>query len=234
MKRSSEILQILIEKENINPNQLAAKMGLKRTQPIYDILNGKIKKLSENYAVKINQAYPDYNLKWLLTGQGDMTTADEKDTAGFILPQNIFLAPLVGQYAYAGYLNGFSDPEYIGALPLVPIMADHELRGTYVAFEVKGDSMDNESSDSLLEGDILICRRVNQDLWKDKLHIRKWDFVIVHNTDGVLVKRIIEHDTLTCEIKIHSLNELYADKTISLNDVAQLFNVIQVIRNRRR
>jgi hypothetical protein len=44
MRNSSEILRILIENENINPNQLAVKMGLKRTQPIYDILNGKIKK----------------------------------------------------------------------------------------------------------------------------------------------------------------------------------------------
>lgn len=234
MQNSSEILKALIENENINPNQLAIKMGLKRTQPIYDILNGKIKKISQKYAEKIIQAYPDYNFKWLLTGQGEMTNHKKEDEARFILPDNIFLAPLVGQYAYAGYLSGFSDPEYMDTLPLVPIMADHELKGNYLSFEVKGDSMDNESSESLLEGDILICRQINQDLWKDKLHIHKWDFVIVHKTDGVLVKRITEHDTQSCEIKIHSLNDMYPDKIISLNDVAQLFNVVQVIRNRKR
>jgi SOS-response transcriptional repressor LexA len=163
-----------------------------------------------------------------------MMHPNKPDEEKFILPDNIFLVPLVGQYTYAGYLSGFSDPEYMDMLPLVPIMADHEIRETYLSFEVKGDSMDNESSESLLEGDILICRQVNQDLWKDKLYIHKWDFVIVHKADGVLVKRITEHDIYNCEVKIHSLNDIYPDKTISLNDVAQLFSVVQVIRNRKR
>jgi hypothetical protein len=72
MKNSVEILSEILKRENINPNQLAAKIGISRTQPVYDILNGKIKKISENYAEKIIAAFPLYEKRWLLTGEGEM------------------------------------------------------------------------------------------------------------------------------------------------------------------
>ena len=72
MKKGSEILSELLKREGINPNQFAAKIGLKRTQPIYDILSGKIKRISENYAMKISVAFPEYKYPWLMTGEGEM------------------------------------------------------------------------------------------------------------------------------------------------------------------
>lgn len=142
--------------------------------------------------------------------------------------------PLISQYAHAGYLCGFADEDYVKALPTIPFTPDHEFKGHYVAFEVKGDSMDDDSRDSLIEGDKLICREIRQELWQYKLHYEKWDFVIVHKTEGILVKRIIAHDVEKGEITIHSLNPMYEDRTMSLNDVAQLFNVIEVMRKGRR
>jgi plasmid maintenance system antidote protein VapI len=79
MKSGSEILNEFLQKECINPNQLAAKMKLSRTQPIYDILNGKIKRISENYVDKILEEYPKYNKVWLLTGEGDMLKSGERE-----------------------------------------------------------------------------------------------------------------------------------------------------------
>jgi plasmid maintenance system antidote protein VapI len=91
MKSGSEILNELLQKEGINPNQLAAKMKLNRTQAIYDILNNKIKKISDNHADKILKEYPYYNKVWLLTGEGDMLKGnntqqikDISDNRGFI------------------------------------------------------------------------------------------------------------------------------------------------------
>lgn len=160
--------------------------------------------------------------------------ATPKHEATLIENPNIANIPLVSQYAYAGYMSGFTDDEYMKTLPTVPFIIDHELKGNYLSFEVKGDSMDDGSRDSLIEGDRLMCRQIMQHLWQYKLHINNWDFVIVHKTDGVLVKRIIAHDTERCEITIHSLNPLYEDRVLSLNDVAQLFNVIEVSRRSRR
>ncbi len=147
---------------------------------------------------------------------------------------NVMMIPLVNQYAYAGYLNGFSDEDYVEELPKMPYLADREYKGNYVFFEVKGESMDNASYESYLEGDLILCREVRQDFWSSKLHINKWDFVIVHKTEGILLKRITDHDVDKGTLILHSLNDYYEDIKVHLKDVAKIFNVVDVRRNRSR
>lgn len=176
------------------------------------------------------------NKEWLTTGEGTMfaPAATPIDEAVQAVNPNIIFVPLVSQYAYAGYLGGYTDQEYLEALPMVPVIVDREVKGRYMMFEVKGDSMNNGSEESILEGDRLLGREIKHDLWKFKLHINKWDFVVVHRTEGILVKRIIEHDTENCTIKLHSLNPDYEDRVFHLDDIAQIFNVVEVTRNRKR
>lgn len=150
------------------------------------------------------------------------------------ITQDIIYVPLVNQYAQAGYVDGYTDNTYLNQLPKIPLIVDREGRGNYVAFEVKGDSMNDGTEDSYLEGDRLLCREIYQHLWAtSKLHLRKWDFVIVHE-DGILVKRIADHDVENHTITIHSLNDMYPDRVIDLVEVKQIFNVVESIRPRRR
>lgn len=147
---------------------------------------------------------------------------------------HIINVPLVNQYAQAGYLNGYQDAAYVATLPTIPFIIDHEAKGNYVAFEVRGDSMNDGTEESYLEGDRLLCREIYPQYWIDcKLHIKKWDFVIVHE-EGILVKRITDHDVTNHTITIHSLNEMYPDRVIDLAEVKQIFNVIELQRPRRR
>jgi len=147
---------------------------------------------------------------------------------------NILQVPLVNQYAYAGYVSGYADREYMDTLPAIPFIVDQEAHGNYVAFEVRGDSMDDGSDEAYKEGDRLLCREIRQDLWvNSKLHIRKWDFVIVHQ-EGILIKRIVDHDTMNHTLKIHSLNPEYPDRVVDLREVRKIFNVIEMNRPRRR
>jgi len=146
--------------------------------------------------------------------------------------------PLVSQYAKAGYLSGFSDETYMETLPTVPVILTQELepKGEYVCFEVSGDSMISEEQpeESLFDGDLLVCRNVAKDYWKSKLHINKWDFVIVDQEEGVIVKRIVDHNVETGDIEIQSLNPMYQNKVLNLANVDKLFNVVKVMRDRRR
>ena len=149
-------------------------------------------------------------------------------------PNAVLYVPLVNQYAYAGYLNGYQNETYMNTLPTIPFIADHEARGNYIAFEVKGDSMNDGTEESYLEGDRLLCREVPQHLWADsKLHIKKWDFVIVHE-EGIIVKRITDHNVENHTITVHSLNDMYPDRVIDLSEVKQIFNVVEMQRPRRR
>ncbi len=147
---------------------------------------------------------------------------------------NVMHVPLVNKYAYAGYLSGFGDDEWIEDLPKIPFANDVENRGEYMCFEVRGDSMDDGSYESYLEGDILLCRNIRQDFWRSKLHINKWDFVIVHRDQGILVKRIIDHDVERGILTLHSLNEYYQNFRVHLNEVAKLFNIVDFRRKRSR
>ena len=154
------------------------------------------------------------------------------DEASRIPYPNVKMIPLVSQYAQAGYLCGFADEEYMETLPTIPFIVDHEPHGNYIAFEVKGDSMYNGGVESIEEGDFLMYREINIDNWKDKKFIKKWNnFVIVHKTEGVLVKRIIEHNVEAGLIKIHSLNPMYTDREMNLSEIAQLFSVVKIMRS---
>lgn len=153
-----------------------------------------------------------------------------REEAVRLVEPTVMEIPLVSQYAYAGYLDGYQDTTYMTDLPKVPFNVDHYGRGKYLAFEVRGDSMTDGTYQSILNGDILMCREVYQDHWKSKLHINKWTFVIVHRTEGVIIKKIIDHDVEKGVITIHSLNPDYPDQEINLADVKQLFNVLRVDR----
>lgn len=230
-----EIINKVLEELNLKAPTFAESIGVKY-QRIFDLQKGKVKKISSSLANDIISKYGQFNLTWLLTGEGEMlnTPDQSSDEASPIDEPIILRVPLVSQYAQAGYLCGYADAAYMATLPTIPYIVDHEAQGHYVAFEVKGDSMNDGTEDAILEGDRLLCREIMPHLWTDsRLHFRKWDFVIVHS-EGILVKRIIDHDVENHTITIHSLNSMYPDKVINLADVKQIFNVIELQRPRRR
>ena len=214
----------LIEKEGLNPNQFYTISGLG---------NGYLNNVGESFRKptieKIKKSFPHWNMDWILYEKGEPISNISKENIEILeaipLNQNYIInVPLVNQYAQAGYLCGFQDAAYIATLPTIPFIIDHEAKGNYVAFEVRGDSMNDGTEESYLEGDRLLCREIAPYLWAEsKLHIRKWDFVIVHE-DGILVKRIIDHNVENHTITIHSLNDMYPDRVIDLAEVRQIFN----------
>ena len=222
----------LIKKEGINPNQFYTISGLG---------NGYLNNVGESFRKptieKIKKSFPHWNMDWILYEKGEPIISKENIEILEAIPLNqnyIINVQLVNQYAQAGYLCGFQDAAYMATLPTIPFIIDHEAKGNYVAFEVRGDSMNDGTEESYLEGDRLLCREIAPYLWAEsKLHIRKWDFVIIHE-EGILVKRIIDHNLENHTITIHSLNDMYSDRVIDLAEVRQIFNVIELQRPRRR
>ncbi|MFD0701770.1 S24 family peptidase [Myroides pelagicus] len=204
--------------------------------------NGYINNISKSISLDkistLKNKYPNLDIEWLLTGEGEMIKSEKKHEAIPITAGIVKYVPLVSQYAKAGYLSGFADESYMETLPTVPVILtqDQEPKGEYVCFEVSGDSMISEDNpeESLFDGDILVCRNVNKDYWASKLHYTKWDFVIVDQEEGVIVKRIIDHNPDNGEIIIHSLNPMFENKLLNLSHIDKLFNVVKVIRDRKR
>ena len=229
-----------LEDNGLSVSDMADRAGVTRQTVYYHI---RKKSIDSGFKEKLSKAGFDISELSVkpfvnpLREESVFRTGMLEEPGGDLRPVNlaekaIMYVPLVNKYAYAGYLSGFGDAEYINSLPIVPMIADREGRGNYVAFEVKGDSMDDGSRHSYEQGDIIICRQIAPHHWQSKLHIHKYDFVIVHRTDGVLLKKIMAHDTTAGTLTLHSLNPLYDDFTIALDDVAQLFNVIKVEREK--
>lgn len=229
MDSAAERFDFARKKRGLSFNDLSEIFGITQDAINKSVKRGKIKDkylrlFADNYMV---------SLTWLMTGEGQM------DHVNAIMLQNdaesveskVVYVPLVHRYAYAGYLSGFDQNTYMETLPKEVFNVDKEGKGNYLAFEIKGDSMDDGTSTGYRQGEIALCRELQRHHW-DQLHINQWDFIIVHKTEGILLKRITQQkkNIITC----HSLNNQYQDFTVDLNDVAQLFNVIQTKQNRRR
>lgn len=148
--------------------------------------------------------------------------------------------PVINHRAYAGYLRGFQDPEFYEELETISIDVFKQHKGHYLAFEIKGESMTTLEPEffkqSIFEGSIAIGRELSKHLWQYRLHTHTYDsWIIVHKTEGILTKQIIDHNTETGHITIHSLNpdkSLYPDEVLFLDDIEQIFNVVQIVNRR--
>ena len=203
-------------------NDIAERLGISVVM-VNNLVNGK-RNSGKQSAIKWSEEF-GLSAIWLMTGEGNMLQSENE---GEVIAPNVYLAPLIGKYAYAGVTHGWGDNEYIDTLPKYPFVVDHDPHGQYYAIEVRGDSMDDGTDRSIKEGSICLCRYISPELYKDaSLHYNRWVFAIV-TADGILLKRITHHDINAGTITISSNNPAYADQTIQLDDVKAIMNVVQV------
>ena len=135
--------------------------------------------------------------------------------------------------------NQYKDPEFVEELPKHSIIVNKYHKGNYLSFTAIGDSMTSTNKDlmreNIYDGNIVVGREIRKEHWSYKLHTHKFsDYVIVHK-NGILIKRIIDHDTEKGILKLHSLNDnkdIYPDFEVSLKEVYQIFNIVDVHQKR--
>jgi len=228
---AQKIISTITNYLGVSVNQFSNTLGMKRSQWAYDAIDEKkTTAISRKMQDLIIEKYPEFNPEFIRTGRGNLL----RETIAPINQPEVAWVPLVQQYAYAGYLSGHTDPEYVEQLPRIPFMPDRHMTGNWLAIEVHGDSMDDGTSEAYLQGDILICREVEPIYWRDsRLFINKRDFVVVTD-EGIVLKRLVEHDVEHHTITLHSLNPRYHDAKIDLSDVRQIFSVVVVHRQAAR
>ncbi|WP_114752353.1 helix-turn-helix domain-containing protein [Pleomorphovibrio marinus] len=151
-------------------------------------------------------------------------------------PSTLMVVPMVEDYAEAGFLQGYKDPEFIADLPRHSTVVDKYHKGKYFAFRVKNQNMEDGSDNSIPEGSIVTGREIQKEFWNSRFHIHKHkDYIIVHK-EGIIINRIKEHDIEKGVITLESLNpnkELFPDFNIMLDDCNMMFNVINISISRR-
>lgn len=218
--------------QHTRPDFTPEKIGLSQDE-INNIRIGK-SKVPFIKIVNLKTSYPEINTDYITSNYGeilipviDYSKITDRLPQGELkekeYPEKLAVK-LVTTKAQAGWTEGYYNDEYLEDMPTILIDSEEKHHGNYLAFEVAGDSMEPD----YIEGDVVICREVQRHLWQYKLHIKDWDFVIAHATNGIMLKEIIKHDVKNGVIYCHSLNPKYEDFKISLHEVRFLYNVIEV------
>jgi transcriptional regulator with XRE-family HTH domain len=140
--------------------------------------------------------------------------------------ENVVMVPV---RARDGYLNGYSDPEFISTLPSYKLPGLHN--GTFRIFEVEGPSM----IPSLYDKDLIICSFVDnlQDIRNDRVH------VIVTKNDGIVVKvvlnRLLKENKLILKSENHKEKDNFPPIIIDPSDIIEAwYGFAFISRNFRR
>lgn len=211
-------------------------MGIKQgsLSDIYRAKNG----IGVSGQIKIALSKHGVNIDWLDTGKGEMLrTAEEKaEEKPHRIESNVrpvlegerewVEIPLVPYRARAGALSGFGDPDWQEGKQTMHVLVDRRLRGDYLIYEVEGDSMDDGTASSFLEGDFLLCRVLPKSEWQYGIKKRTMTFcIIATEAEGVVLKQVTKHDKAEGVITCHSLNPAYDDYEVNLSDVQAIFYV---------
>jgi hypothetical protein len=253
-ERFIEVFDDLVSKGKANSiRQVCLAIGLKPSQAS-EGRSGK-RTIPNRYAEDLQTIY-GVNKTYILEGTGDIYINKDhlnrnhepsgKDLGEITYPiepqetpfidlgdgQYIMIVPLVNEYAHAGYLSGFKDMEYLDELPKHTITVMKHHRGLYRAFEVLGDSMSDGTDESIKDGSVVTGRSLMNHHWASKLNYKRYRFwIIVHKTDGILTKEIVNHDVNTGNITLRSLNpdkDSYPDIVYHLDDIRELYNIVHV------
>lgn len=225
MKKISTNIKFLRKKRNLTQQQFADILGIKRSMigayeedrasPKMD----NMKQIANYFGITVDELVSEkITDKWLderdkkkekenEVKAGNLRvlsiTVDQNDN------ENIELVPVK---ASAGYVNGYSDPEFVKELPKfhLPMLKG----GTFRAFEIKGDSMLPIQPGSIVVGEYL-------DDWKQ---IKSNEtYVVISKNDGIVYKRIITKSKESKSYILKSDNKAYEPYNIDLDEILEIW-----------
>lgn len=120
---------------------------------------------------------------------------------------------MVSQRAAAGYLNGYSDTEYVGNLPQFHLPNLPQNR-SYRAFEISGDSMLPVQPGTIIIGAYLETLR--------EIKSAK-TYVLVTNTEGVVYKRVFNYLDERGKLFLVSDNDVYKPFELDPSEVLEMW-----------
>ena len=219
MSNISSNLKYLRKKKGYTQQQFADAMEIKRSligayeedraEPKYDLL----KKIADFFDLTIDEFINENindNWKPQPKSQGSnlrvlSISVDQNDN------ENIELVPVK---ASAGYLNGFSDPQYVKDLPKFQLPLPALRQGTFRAFEIMGDSMLPIQPGSIIIGEYM-------DNWND---VKTGEtYIIISKNEGVVYKRAGNRFKENKELKLISDNTIYDPYSVAADDILEIW-----------
>ena len=203
------ILQF-IEYKCISQGIFFKETGIKRGFLDGDKLNAAV---SDIFAAKIIATYPDLDLEWLISGNGNMLKKPLTEQSDH--PDAISLYDVSASAGFGNFEEMISQEKVVGKY-LVP-----DFRNVDWMIYVKGSSMYPKYS----SGDIIACRVLHES------RFIQWGkvYVLATKEQGILVKRIEESEKENC-LKAVSDNPAYKPFNVPKDEIVGIALVVGVIR----
>jgi phage repressor protein C with HTH and peptisase S24 domain len=221
-------IKSVLERHSITQKKFAEDLGISEVAVSNYMKKDRVP--NTDVLLKIKQLFEDVDLNWLLTG--DKMLNNQKHLVNYVgeselkynsLPrvistdtqgeENILMVP---QYAQAGYLDGYGDPEYLETLPSYRLPKINN--GTFRMFEVKGHSM----NPTLHDGSIAVgewCESLNS-IVDDAIYI------VVTKDDGIVIKRVLNRVNKYNNLYLKSDNRAeYPAYTITPDQVVEIWKL---------
>lgn len=217
MKKLNKNLRFLRNSKGWTQPQLAEKLGIK-TSVIGSYEENRASPSAE-LSVKIADLFK-VNLVELIKLDLEKSKKDPKNNRERPLANVLAITvdssnrenvEFISQKASAGYVNGYSDPEFIQDLPKLSIP---NLTGsTFRCFEVKGDSMFPVNNK-----DLIVCRYVS----KSSEIKHGGTYVIVLKSEGIVYKRVFNFLSQE-KLLLVSDNPAYDPYSIDVDNVLEIW-----------
>lgn len=121
---------------------------------------------------------------------------------------------MIGTKAAAGYLNGYSDPEYIEDQPNFALPMSEFSQGTFRAFQINGDSMLPIKS-----GSYVLAEYLENWTW-----IKDGEcYIVVSKNDGIVYKRLINSIDDKSSIELNSDNPSFDSYQVDIEDILEVW-----------
>lgn len=212
-------LKFLRTQSGLTQKQLAEKLGLKQaavgayeeersTPPVNSLVE-----ISRIFNVSLDNLI-NKDLSQLPQKEWKSKAARGKEVLAITVDaHNKENVELVTQKAYAGYMSGFQDPEFVKDLPKIslPMLPRNK---TYRAFEIKGESMLPIQPGSVIFGEYV---EDAESIKNGKLYI------LITKQDGIVFKRVFNFSDQQGKLLLVSDNRSYEPYAINTDDLMEIW-----------
>ncbi len=228
-------LKTLRKRKNLTQDEAAEKIGISRTkinayenghsEPTIDsltllagfyqvnidtLIKIDLSKLSEKQVDELENGHDSF-----ISGSKIRVLTSTVDSDN---NENIELVPLK---AKAGYTNGYNDPDFINKLPTfqLPFLSKER---KYRTFQIDGDSMQPIKDKSYVIGEFV----------QNWIDIKDgYAYIVLTADDGIVFKIAFNHIKKDKTLLLHSLNPLYKDYPVKINQIKEVWRFVSYFSN---
>lgn len=222
-----KLVKTISARKKIKLDDLANMANITRTT-FYNYMSGKtaitadaLQRLCEVLDIPVAQFYNKYTSVELLESGEPMS--------GYALGKNVRELPLVHKFAHDDFAISYEQLEYLQKLPKYPVLMDSPQNGNYLCFEISGDNMFDGTYESRLSGDIVLAREFNPKQWSNDKSTNKNNFILVHRSKGLMIRRVTGVSKDGKHITIDNLNGDYESLELLIKDILIAFTEVKLV-----